>query len=149
MSIPEQLTEDMKTAMKAGEADRLGTVRLLRGAMKNEEIKLGHPLTDDEALKVLQREGKQRRDSIEQYTSAGRSELAAKEAAELAIVATYLPEPLSEVQLSAMIDEAIAAQGATDMKQMGAVTGAVMSQVGARAEGGLVSRLVREKLGSS
>jgi len=149
MSIPEQLTEDMKAAMKAGETERLGTVRLLRSAMKNEEIKTGHELSDIEALKVLQREAKQRRDSIEQYEAAGRMELAAIEEKELAIIRTYLPEPLAEDEIASIIDEVIAAQGATDMKQMGAVTGAVMQQVGARAEGGLVSRLVREKLGAS
>ncbi len=148
MTIQEQLTEDMKTAMKAGETDRLGTVRLLRSAMKNEEIKLGHELAEAEALKVMQREAKQRRDSIEQYTTAGRPELAAKEEAELLIVQQYLPQPLSESELGAIVDETIAQVGATDMKQMGAVVGAVMARVGAQAEGGVVSRLVREKLGA-
>lgn len=149
MTITDQLTEDMKTAMKAGEADRLSTVRLLRGAMKNEEIKVGHSLSDDEALKVLQREAKQRRDSIEQYRGAGRDDLAAKEEAELTIVQAYLPQPLSEAELNALVDEVIAQVGATDMKQMGAVVGAVMGRVGARAEGGAVSKLVREKLGAA
>jgi uncharacterized protein YqeY len=149
MTIIDQLTEDMKTAMKAAETERLNTVRLLRGAMKNEEIKLGHPLSDDEAMKVLQREAKQRRDSIEQYRGAGRDDLATKEEAELAIVQTYLPQPLSEAELTALVGEAIARVGATDMKQMGAVVGAVMGQVGARAEGGAVSKLVREKLGAA
>jgi uncharacterized protein YqeY len=148
MSIADQLTEDMKTAMKAGDTVRLGTVRLLRSAMKNEEIKLGHPLNEAEALKLLQREAKQRRDSIEQYQAASRPELAAVEEAELAIIGAYLPEPLNEAELAALVDEVIAAQGATEVKQMGAVVGAVMQRVGARAEGGAVSKLVREKLGA-
>jgi uncharacterized protein len=149
MRLTDQLTEDMKTAMKAGETDRLATVRLLRGAMKNEEIKLGHTLSDDDALKVLQREAKQRRDSIEQYRAASRDDLAGKEEAELAIVQTYLPQPLTEAELGVMIEEVITRLGVTDMKQMGAVVGAVMGRAGARAEGGMVSKLVREKLGAA
>ena len=148
MSIGEQLTEDMKTSMRAGNTVRTGTLRLLRAAMKNEEIKLGHPLDEAEELKLLQREAKQRRDSIEQYNDAGRSELADHEQVELDIILGYLPEPISEVELSAIIDEVITAQGATDMKQMGAVVGAVMHRVGVRAEGGAVSKLVRERLSS-
>jgi uncharacterized protein YqeY len=97
---------------------------------------------------VLQREAKQRRDSIEQYEAAGRTELAATERTELAIIAAYLPQPLSESELSAIVDEVIASVGATDMKQMGAVVGAVLTRTGARAEGGAVSKLVREKLGA-
>ncbi len=148
MIITDQLTEDMKISMKTGDTAKTGVVRLLRGAMKNEEIKLGHPLSDDEALKVLQREAKQRRDSIEQYRAASRNDLVATEEAELTVIQEYLPQPLSESELVALVDEVIAAQGATDMKQMGAVVGAVMQRVGARAEGGTVSRLVREKLGA-
>ncbi len=146
MTITERLTEDMKTAMKAGEADKLATVRLLRGSLKNEQIKLGHELSDEEALKVLQREAKQRRDSIEQYRTAGRAELVATEERELAIILGYLPQPLSEAELGTMVDDAITATNAQDMKQMGVVVGAVMAQAGARADGGVVARLVREKL---
>jgi uncharacterized protein len=148
MTITEQLTEDMKTAMKAGDADKLGTVRLLRGAMKNEQIKLGHELSDDEAMKVLQREAKQRRDSIEQYRSASREDLAAKEESELTVIAEYLPQPLAEAELEQIVNDTIVEVGASDIQQMGAVIGAVMGKVGARAEGGAVSKMVREKLGA-
>ena len=134
--------------MKAGDAERTGVVRLLRGAMKNEEIKAGHELSEDEALKVLQREAKQRRDSIEAYGSAGRADLAAHEEAELAVIKSYLPAVMSDEELAKVVDEAIAETGATDAKQMGAVIGAVMKKVGARADGGVVSKLVREKLAS-
>lgn len=145
MNIAERLMQDLATSMKAGDADKTGVLRLLRGSLKNEQIKLGHELSEAEALKVLQREAKQRRDSIEQYRSAGREDLAAKEEAELVVVNEYLPQALSEEELKAIIDEVAAGiEGA----QMGAVIGVVMQRVGARAEGGTVSRLVRERLGS-
>jgi uncharacterized protein YqeY len=146
VSITEQLTEDMKTSMKAGDSERTGILRLLRGALKNEEIKVGHVLDEDEALKVLQREAKQRRDSIEAYQGAGREDLAAKERYELEAIGGYLPEAMSDDELAKLVDEVIAETGATDVKQMGAVIGGVMKRAGARAEGGVVSRLVREKL---
>jgi uncharacterized protein YqeY len=146
MMIQERLLEDMKTGMKSGNTELTGVIRLLRGAMKNEQIKVGHELSEEEALKVLQREAKQRRDSATQYEEAGRPELAAKETAELKVIAGYLPEAMSEAELAAVVDVVIAEQGATDMKQMGAVIGAVMARVGAQAEGGAVSKLVREKL---
>jgi uncharacterized protein len=148
VTIAEQLTDDMKASMKAGNSARTGVVRLLRSSMKYEEIKLGHPLDEAEALKVLQREAKQRRDSIDAYKAAGRQDLVSQEEAELALISHYLPEALSESEVSAIVDEVIAETGATDMKQMGAVIGGVMKRVGAKAEGGLVSKLVREKLTS-
>ncbi len=147
MSIAEKLTEDMKASMKAGNAERTGVLRLLRGAIKNEEIKVGHALDDTEVQKVLQREAKQRRDSIEGYTVAGRDELAAKEQAEQVIIAEYLPQALSDEELAKMVDEAISSAGATEVKQLGVVMGMVMKQAGARADGGRVSAMVREKLG--
>jgi uncharacterized protein YqeY len=146
MTLKEQLTEDMKTSMKAGTAERTGVLRLLRGAIKNEEIKLGHELADDEVLKVLAREVKQRKDSIEAYTAAGRTDLVDVEAAEQKVIAEYLPQAMDEAELKAVVEAAIAKTGATDMKQMGAVIGAVMQVVGTRADGGAVSKLVREYL---
>jgi uncharacterized protein YqeY len=145
MPILDQLTNDMGAAMKSGQPERVSTLRLLRSAMSNERIKLGHDLTDEEALKVLQREAKQRRDSIEQYQSAGRSELAAKEQDELEIIESYLPAPLTEDELRDLVDAAVAELGSN--AQMGAVIGKVLAKTGARAEGGTVSRLVRERLG--
>jgi uncharacterized protein YqeY len=146
MTITDRITEDMKSSMREATAGRTGTLRLLRSALKNEEIKLGHVLNDDEALKVLQREGKQRRDAMTQYNDAGRPELVAQEESELAIIAEYLPTAMSEAEVAAVVDEVIAETGASSMAQMGMVIGGVMKRVGARAEGGLVSRLVKEKL---
>lgn len=146
MTIAERLTEDMKASMKAQDADRTGVLRLLRGSLKNEEIKVGHQLSEEEALKVLQREAKQRRDSVEAYQSAGRTDLAEREEAELTVIKGYLPEVMSEDELAKVVDEVIAETGATDAKQMGAVIGGVLKRVGARADGAVVSKLVREKL---
>ena len=146
MTISEQLTEDMKTSMKAGEADRTAVLRLLRGAMKNEEIKTQQPLSEPEMLKVLQREAKQRRDSIEAYRVAGRQDLREQEERELAVIATYLPEAMSEAELKQIVDAVMTETGAASPAAMGMVIGKVMAQVGARAEGGVVSRLVRERL---
>jgi uncharacterized protein len=146
LNILEQLTQDMKSSMKAGDTQRTGVVRLLRGALKNEEIKAGKTLTEDEALGVLMREAKQRRDSIEAYRSAGRMDLAAIEEAELVVIRGYLPEVMSESELTQVIDETIMQLGAQDVKQMGSVIGAVRARVGARADGAVISRLVRERL---
>lgn len=148
MTIREKITEDMKASMKAGDADRTGVLRLLRGSFKNEEIKLGHTLDEAEVLKVLQREAKQRRDSISAYNEAGRPELAEREEAELGVVSTYLPEAMSEDELKSVVAEVVTELGATGLAQMGVVIGGVMKRVGARADGGTVSRLVREKLAS-
>lgn len=146
MTIADQLTEDMKASLKAGDTVRTGTLRLLRGAVKNEEIKVGTGLDDDGVLKVLQREAKQRRDSIAAYQNASRNDLAAHEEAELAIIGEYLPEALSEVELAQIVTDVVAETGAHSIAQMGPVMGAVMQRVGARADGTMVSRLVREKL---
>lgn len=146
MELYSRLTEDMKSSMKAGDAGRTGTIRLLRGALKNEEIKTGHDLGEDEATKVLVREAKQRRDSIEAYQTAGRSDLVDQEQSELAIISGYLPTAMSEDELEKLVSDVVASMGATDMKQMGAVIGAVMKRAGAAADGGAVSRLVKEKL---
>jgi uncharacterized protein YqeY len=146
VTITEQLLEDMKTSMKAGDADRTGVLRLLRGAIKNDEIKQGHELSEDEAMKVLTREAKQRRDSIEAYRAAGRDDLLKQEEMELGIIATYLPTALTADELAKIVDDVVTKLGATDPKQMGQVIGAVMAQVGARADGGAVSAAVRARL---
>src|SRR5690242_20178518 len=118
MTIQERLTADMAASMKSGDAATTGVVRLLRGALKNEEIKRGHELSEAEALAVLQREAKQRRDSIEQYQAAGRNELAAAEEAELGIINGYLPAPLTEAELRALVEAVVAEQDAQTMAQM-------------------------------
>jgi hypothetical protein len=149
MTILETLKSDMATSMKAGDAPRTGVIRLLRSAMQNEKIKQGRDLSDEDALKVLQREAKQRRDSITQYGVAGRQDLIYIEAAELEVITAYLPQALSQAELEIVVDGVIARLGATDMKQMGAVIGMSMKEVGARAEGGAVSAIVKAKLGNS
>ena len=146
MTIAENLTEDMKASMKAGNSERTGVLRLLRGAIKNEEIKSGHALDEAEALKVIAREAKQRRDSIAAYQEANRADLAEIEESELKVIGEYLPTALSEAELSKIVDEVIAEVGATGMQQMGAVIGGVIKRVGTRADGGAVSKLVKEKL---
>jgi uncharacterized protein YqeY len=148
MTLQEQITTDMGTSMKGGDGRRTGVLRLLRAAFKNDAIKIGRDLTEEEAQKVLQREAKQRRDSIAAYAAAGRDDLVVIEQAELDIIAEYLPAALSDDELLRIVEDVILAQGASDMKAMGAVIGAVMAQVGARAEGGKVSALVRERLGA-
>jgi len=147
VSIIEQLAQDMKASMLAGDTERTGVLRLLRSSMKYEEIKVGHPLSDEEALKVLQREAKQRRDSIDAYRTAGRDDLLAVEESELKVIAAYLPVALSVDELAKAVDEVVTQLGATDMKQMGQVIGAVMKRVGATADGGAVSQAVRSRLG--
>jgi len=146
MRISEQISEDMKTSLKAGDAEKTAALRLLISAMKYEQIRLGHELDDGEAQKLLQREAKQRRDSIEQYQAGGRPELAAKEEYELGIIGDYLPQPLSEAELRELVERAVTETGASSPAQMGQVIGAVMKAAGARAEGGAVSRLVKERL---
>lgn len=146
MTISEQLVADITASMKSGDSARTSTLRLLRSGMKNEEIKLGHELSEEEAMKSLMREAKQRRDSIAAYEEAGRAELVAEEQAELDIIVTYLPKPLSEAELQARVDAKISELGATDVKLMGAVIAAVMKETAGKAEGSEVSRLVKAAL---
>jgi uncharacterized protein YqeY len=148
VTLLEQLTEDMKTSMKASDGQRTGVLRLLRGALKNEEIKTGQPVDEAGATKVLQREAKQRRDSIEAYRSANRQDLVAQEEMELEVISGYLPEAMSEAELTQIVDEVVTEMGASGQAQMGQVIGAVMKRVGAKAEGGAVSKLVRARLGA-
>jgi uncharacterized protein YqeY len=146
LTTMEQLDQDLAKSMKAGDATRTGVLRLLRSSLKNEQIKYGHELSEAEVLKVLQREAKQRRDSITAYNDANRPELAKEEEVELGIIADYLPEALSDEELSKLVDEVIAELGNPGPAAMGQVIGAIMAKAGARAEGGAVSKVVREKL---
>jgi uncharacterized protein YqeY len=148
VTTAERLMEDMKTSMKAGDAGRTGVLRLLRAALKNEEIKQGKPLEEPEALKVLQREAKQRRDSAEAYRVASRADSVDQEETELVIISEYLPTALTENELTQIVNEVVSELGATDVKQTGQVIGAVMSRVGARADGGAVAKAVRARLSS-
>lgn len=122
-------------------------MRLLSSELKNRSIELGREPTDDEAIEVLMRALKQRRESEEQFTRGGRSDLATREAAEADVIRSFLPEPLSDEELAAMIDAAIVETGATSMREMGAVMGLLMPAVKGRAEGSAVSSRVKERLG--
>jgi uncharacterized protein len=146
MSFQSQLDQDLTTSMKEGMAARTAVLRLLKTSLKNEQIKQGAELTDEQALKVIQREAKQRRDSIDQYTKGDRADLATAEQAELDIIQTYLPEQMGEAELAQIVDSVIAETGATGPGQMGVVIGSVMKQVAGKADGAAVSALVRQKL---
>lgn len=147
MSIVERIREEQKLALKGGQKDRLSGLRLLASELKNRSIELGREPTDDEAIEVLMRALKQRRESEEQYVKGGRPELAAREAAEADVIRSFLPEPLADEDLDALIDAAIAETGATSLREMGAVMGIVMPAVKGRAEGSTVSARVKERLG--
>ena len=145
--IVDRIQEDQKTALKARERERVSALRLLSSELTNKRIELGRNLTDDDAIDVLTRALKQRRESEEQFVKGGRPELAAKEAAEADVIRTYLPEPIAEDELNHMIDVAIAETGATSMRDMGAVMGRLMPELKGRAEGSIVSARVKERLG--
>jgi len=147
VSVVERIQEDQKLALKAREKERLSTLRLLSSELKNRRIELGRDLSDDDAVEVLMRALKQRRESEDQFTRGGRPELAAREAAEAEVIRGYLPEPLADEELDGMIDAAIVEAGATSLKDMGAVMGRLMPMVKGRAEGSVVSARVKERLG--
>ena len=147
MSLLERLTDDMKTAMKAGDKDTLGVVRRAIAAMQNARIEKREDLDEQEEIKVIRSIAKQHKESIEQFRAAGREDLATKEEAELEILSTYLPAEMDQAQLEALVDAAIAESGASSMKDMGGVIKIVMAKAQGQAEGGAVSALVKGKLG--
>ncbi len=146
MSLLDRLTEDMKSAMKAGEAVRLGTIRLLRGQIKEAAIDKRADLTDDEMLGVLTNAAKKRREAVEAYRNAGRVDLAEKEEAELAVIQGYLPAALDAAEIEAIIDRTIAETGAQTIRDLGKVMSLVMNETKGRADGKMVSEMVRRKL---
>ncbi len=145
-TIKARLTADMKTAMKGGEKSRLATIRMLIAAIKQREIDERREVSDDEAMAILTKQAKQRRESIAQYESAGRDDLKAVEEAELAIIETYLPQPLSPEEIEAAVAEIIAAEQATDLSQMGAVMKTARERLAGRADMAAVSQAVRSRL---
>ncbi len=147
MSLFSQIESDLVTAMKEHNEARTAVLRLLKNALKNEEIKLRRELTPEESLKILQRESKQRRDSITAYEQGGRVDLADEEKAELVVISSYLPTLMSEEELNTIIAQVVNETGAQSMNQMGEVIGKVMAITAGKAEGGTVSRLVKQKLG--
>jgi uncharacterized protein len=132
--------------MRAGDADRRDALRLILSSLKSAEKDLLRPLTEDEELQVLQRERKRRIEAAEAFRGGGREEQAAKEDAELAVLEEFMPEPLSEEELERIVDDAIAENGATSMRDMGRVMKDVMPQIAGRADGAAVSQMLREKL---
>ncbi len=148
MSLKDQITQDMKSAMKAGEKDRLKVVRLMLAAIKQVEVDKRVELDDAAVLSVLDKMVKQRRDSVEQFEKGGREDLAAIERGEIAVLQDYLPEQLSADELAALVDEVIAATGAASMKDMGKVMGQIKAKAAGRADMGAVSAAVKERLGA-
>ncbi|MFC0558034.1 GatB/YqeY domain-containing protein [Halalkalibacter alkalisediminis] len=146
MNLLERLNQDMKNAMKNKEKDRLSVIRMVKSSLQNEQIKLGRELTDDESLTVLNRELKQRKDSLHEFEQANREDLASKLRDEIAVLVVYMPEQLSEEEVSKIVVEAIADVGASTKADMGKVMGAVMPKVKGKADGGLVNRLVQQHL---
>lgn len=146
MSILDQLTQDMKEAMKAKESERLSTIRLMRNELKNASINQGKELDKDDEIAVLSSAAKRRRESIQAYTDAGRDDLAEKEQRELEIIQSYLPQPLSSQELDSIVENAISESGAESVRDLGKVMPLVMKQVKGRADGKQVNQLVRDKL---
>ena len=149
MSVKEQLRTDLTTAMKARDELTASTLRMVLTAITNEEVagKQARELSDDEVLKVVAREGKKRRESIEAYTSAGRHELADRERAEAAVIDRYLPAQLDDAELAALVTTAIADSGADGPKAMGQVMKVLTPRLSGRADGGRVAAEVRRQLG--
>lgn len=146
MSLKQRLTDDMKSAMKAGDKPRLGVIRLMLAAVKQREVDERVELDDAAVLAVLEKMVKQRRDSVSQYEAAAREDLAAVEREEIAVIETYLPAKLGEAEVLAAIDAAIAATGATGPADMGKLMGVLKPQLAGQADMGEVSRLVKQRL---
>jgi uncharacterized protein len=145
-SLKDRLTEDMKASMRAGAKDRLGTIRLALSAIKQREVDERIALDDTQVLAVVEKMIKQRKEAIAQFEAGGRADLVAKETAEISILQTYLPAQMSDAELDALIAEAIASSGAASIKDMGKVMGAVKAKAQGRADMGVVSARIKQKL---
>ncbi len=147
MTLKERINEDMKTAMRSGDKDRLAVIRLLQAAIKQREVDERITLDDAQVMAVLEKMIKQRRESIVAFEKGGRADLVAKENGEIAVLQPYLPAQLSEAELDALIAEAIATTGAASIKDMGKVMGVVKSKAAGRADMGAVGARIKAKLG--
>ncbi len=147
MTLKERITEDMRSAMRSGDKERLATVRLALAAVKQREVDERITLDDGQVLAVLEKMIKQRKEAITQFEAGGRADLVAKEGAEIAVLQAYLPAQMSDTDLDALIAQAIGQTGATSVKDMGKVMAAVKAQAQGRADMGVVSARVRAKLG--
>ncbi|MEL3972870.1 GatB/YqeY domain-containing protein [Rossellomorea oryzaecorticis] len=147
MSLLNRLNDDMKQAMKNKEKEKLSVIRMLKASLQNEAIKFGkQELSEDEELTVLSREVKQRKDSLHEFTKAGREDLAEKIQTELTYVEIYMPKQLSEEEVSAIVQETMVEVGASSKADMGKVMGAIMPKVKGKADGALVNKLVLQHL---
>jgi len=147
MSLKNRIIDDMKSAMKAKDAARLSTLRMVKATLMNREIDAGGELSDEEVIKLLNTLVKQRRDSAEQYLAGGRSELAEKETAEIEVIEGYLPAAASESEIEAAVSSAISETGASSMKDMGAVMKAALASLsGKTVDGKTVSEAVKNRL---
>jgi uncharacterized protein YqeY len=146
MPLKDRITEDMKGAMRAGEKERLGTIRLVLAAIKQREVDERITLDDGQVLAVLEKMIKQRKESIAQFESGGRADLVAKEQAELVVLQVYLPAQMSDAEIDALIAEAVATTGATSVKDMGKVMGIVKAKAQGKADMGAVSARIKQKL---
>ena len=147
MSLKGAIQEDMKTAMKAGEKDRLKVVRLILSAIKQQEVDQRVELDDAAVLSIINKMVKQRRDSISQFRSGNRNDLADAEESEIEVLETYLPEQLSDAEIESIVEDAISTTGATSMRDMGKVMGIVKQKAEGRADLGAVSGKVKARLG--
>ena|ERR1700741_1898119 len=148
MTLKERITEDMKTAMRSGEKDRLAVIRLLQAAIKQREVDERIVLDDAQVTSVLEKMIKQRKESIVAFEKGARADLVAKETAEIAILAPYLPEQMSEADLDALIADAIKTTGAASIKDMGKVMGIVKAKAAGKADMGAVGARIKTKLGA-
>jgi uncharacterized protein YqeY len=144
--LKSRIQDDVKAAMKAKDKERLVTLRLITAAIKQREVDGREELNEEQVLAVLEKMIKQRRDSITQYESAGRQELAEKERSEIAIIEAYMPEGLSEEEIATLIEQAIGETGAESMRDMGKVMGLLKPKMQGRADMGKVSGLIKQKL---
>ena len=148
MTLLEKITDDITESMKAKDSERLSTLRMVKASLMNRKIEKGSDLTDEEIQKALQSLVKQRRDSIEQYRNAGRTELADKEAAEISHIEAYLPSAATDDEVAAAVEAAIVETGASSMKEMGAVMKAAQAKLaGKTVDGRALSETVKSKLG--
>ncbi|GAB6176556.1 GatB/YqeY domain-containing protein [Desulfobaculum senezii] len=147
-SLIKRIESDFIAAYKAKDTDRVSVLRMLKTAVKNKQVELQREPEEGEVLDLVTKQVKQRQESVDQYTQAGRTELAEQEAREMAILKDYLPEPLTEEEVAAIVDETIAKTGAAGMQDMGKVMGAITAAYKGRIDGKALSALVRSKLNS-
>jgi uncharacterized protein len=147
MALKEKIDSDVKEALKSGAKDKLSTLRMLNAALKNKQIDKRRPLTEEEVVETVRSLIKQRKDSIEQFAKGGRQDLVDKETAEVTYLEAYLPKQLSREELESMVRDAVTQSGAQGAKDMGKVMKMLIPALGGRADGKLVSELVKQALG--